>query len=234
MKPQLRTSVTALFMATLTLRATVIIATVCIVLACATSHNVRAEERVVRIVVLGDTFIENKGVPVGDRFVDKLEFVLKARGQSVAVAGAAVPSDTAARGLARLDRVITDDIDAVILVLGANDMVWGIDPNVTRTALAEILRKLEARRIVALLCGARSQTKLGDEYRKAFAAMFCGLASEHNVLFYPAFDDAFVDDAQLKALDGLHPTPAGIEAVVTRILPQVEALIARARVARDR
>ena len=63
--------------------------------------------------------------------------------------------------------------------------------------------------------------------------MFSGLASEYNVLFYPAFDEAFVDDAQLKALDGLHPNAAGIEAVVTRILPKVEALIDRAR-RRDR
>jgi len=63
--------------------------------------------------------------------------------------------------------------------------------------------------------------------------MFSGLASEHNVLFYPAFDDAFVDDAQLKVLDGLHPNAAGIEAVVMRILPQVEPLIDRAR-RRDR
>jgi acyl-CoA thioesterase-1 len=107
-------------------------------LAWATSHDVFAEGRVVRIVVLGDSVIENKGVPVSDRFPDKLES-LKARGQSVAVANAGLVTDTAARGLARLDRVITDDTDGVILVLGTNDMLWGIDPKVTRTALAAIL-----------------------------------------------------------------------------------------------
>jgi acyl-CoA thioesterase-1 len=128
-----------------------------------------------------------------------------------------------------LDRVITDDTDAVILVFGGNDMLWGIDPNVVRAALAEILRKLEARRIAVLLCGLRTQSKFGDEYKNAFAAMFSGLASEHNVLFYPAFDDAFVDNPQLKALDGLHPNAAGSEAVVMRILPAGEALIERAR-----
>ncbi|WP_158670232.1 GDSL-type esterase/lipase family protein [Bradyrhizobium guangdongense] len=217
------------FIATLALRAMVIVATVCTVLTWATIHSVRAEERVIKITVLGDSLIENKGVPVAHRFPDKLEFALKARGQSVAVTNAGWAGDTAAKGLARLDRVITDQPDAVIVVLGANDMVWGIDPNATRAALAEILRKLEARRIAVLLCGVRTQSKFGEEYKNAFAAMFSGLASEHNVLFYPAFDDAFVDDAQLKALDGLHPTPAGIEAVVTRILPQVEALIASAR-----
>ncbi|MCS3764974.1 GDSL-type esterase/lipase family protein [Bradyrhizobium centrosematis] len=187
----------------------------------------------VKITVLGDSLIENKGIPVAHRFPDKLEFALKARGQSVAVAGAGWAGDTAAKGLARLDRVIGNDPDAVIVVLGGNDMAWGIDANDTRAALAEILRKLEARRIAVLLCGVRTQSKIGEERRKAFAEMFSDLASEHNVLFYPAFDDAFVDDAQLKALDGLHPTPAGIEAVVARILPQVEALIDRAR-RRDR
>jgi acyl-CoA thioesterase I len=117
----------------------------------------------------------------------------------------------------------------VILELGANDMLRGVDPSVTRTALAEILRNLEARRIVVLLCGAQTRTTFRDEYKSAFAAMFSGLASEHNVLFYPAFDDAFVDHAQLKLLDGLHPNAAGIEALVARILPNVEALIDRAR-----
>ena len=78
----------------------------------------------------------------------------------------------------------------MILELGANDMLRGVDPSVTRTALAEILRNLEARRIVVLLCGAQTRTTFRDEYKSAFAAMFSGLASEHNVLFYPAFDDA--------------------------------------------
>jgi acyl-CoA thioesterase-1 len=116
----------------------------------------------------------------------------------------------------------------VILELGANDMLKGLEPTVTRAALAAILRNLEARRVIVLLCGVRTQPSLGEDYKSAFAAMFSSLASEHNVLFYPTFDDAFVDDAQLKLSDGLHPTAAGIEAVVTRILPKVETLIDRA------
>jgi acyl-CoA thioesterase I len=195
-------------MATLTLRPTAIVAAVCIVLAWATNHHVRAEERAVRIVVLGDSLTAGYGVPAFDAFPAKLERALRTRGQSAAVANAGVSGDTAVRGLARLNRSITDDTDAVILELGANDMLGGFEPNVTRAALAAILRNLEARRVVVLLCGVRS---------------------EHNVLFYPAFDDAFVDDAQLKLPDGLHPTAAGIEAVVTHVLPKVEALIDRAR-----
>jgi acyl-CoA thioesterase I len=215
-------------MLTLTRRSTVIAVAVCIVLAWATSHHVRAEERAVRIVVLGDSLTAGYGVPALDAFPAKLERALRNRGRSAAVANAGVTGDTAAMGLARLSRSITDDTDAVIVELGANDMLRGFEPTVTRAALAAILRNLEARRVVVLFCGVRTQPSLGDEYKNAFAAMFSGLASEHHVLFYPAFDDAFVDDAQLKLSDGLHPTAAGIEAVVTRILPKVEALIDRA------
>ncbi|WP_018321689.1 GDSL-type esterase/lipase family protein [Bradyrhizobium sp. WSM2793] len=228
MKLRLGTSIT-LFTATLTLRATVIVATVCIALGWATSHSVRAEERVLKIVVLGDILTSEYYLPAGYAFHDKLEFALRAKGRLVKVVNASVNHDSAARGLARLNQSVTDDADAVILELGGNDMLRGTEPNVTRTALAAILRNLETRRIVALLCGARPHTNFGDEYEKAFAAMFSGLASEYNVLFYPAFDDAFVDDAQLKARDGLRPNAAGIEAVVTRILPKVEALMDRAR-----
>ncbi|WP_247445320.1 GDSL-type esterase/lipase family protein, partial [Bradyrhizobium sp. 38] len=95
----------------------------------------------------------------------------------------------AANGLARLDRAVPDGTHAVIVQLGGTDMLRGTDPNVTRAALAAILQNLQARRIVALLCGARPHTNFGHEYEKAFAAMFAGLASEYNVLFYEAFDD---------------------------------------------
>jgi acyl-CoA thioesterase-1 len=216
-------------MATLTLRVTFITATVCFVLAGAISDNLRAAERVVKIVVLGDGFTRGAWLPAGRNFPDRLEFALKAKGQSVTVVNAGVGQDSAANGLARLGRSVTDDTDAVILQLGGNDMIRGREPDVTRTALAAILQKLRSRHIPALLCGARPHANLDDAQRKAFAAMFSDLASEYSVLFYPAFDDAFVDDPQLKAADGFHPNPAGIEAVVMRILPQVEDLIERAR-----
>lgn len=209
-------------------RVGVVAVALCIVLAWAASHNVRADDRMVKIVMIGDSLTEGK-VPEIDRIPNQLEFALKAKGQSVAVVNAGVGGDSAARGLARLKRVVTDDTDAVILALGWWDMTRGLDPNVTRAALAAILSNLEARKIVVLRCGVRAHTNFGDEHEKAFAAMFAGLAREYNVLFYPAFNETFVDDAQLKALDGLHPNAAGNKAVVTQILPMVETLIARAR-----
>ncbi|KRR14907.1 GDSL-type esterase/lipase family protein [Bradyrhizobium retamae] len=214
-------------------RVAVVVVALCIVLPWAANHKVRADDRVVKIVMIGDSLTAGK-VPEIDRIPNQLEFALKAKGHSVAVTNAGVGGDSAAMGLARLNRVVTDDTDAVILELGWWDMTKGLDPNVTRAALAAILSNLEARRIVVLLCGVRAHTNFGDEHEKAFAAMFAGLAREYNALFYPAFNETFVDDAQLKALDGLHPNAARNKAVVTQILPIVEALIDRARAAKDR
>ena len=208
-------------------------ATACLVLTWGTSHEVSAQQRAVRIVVLGDSLTAGYGVPAVDAFPARLERALRTRGQSATVANAGVSGDTASMGLARLARSITDNTDAVIVELGANDMLRGFDPTVTRAGLAAILDNLKVRRIAVLLCGVRTQPSFGEEYRSAFATMFSDLAHDYNVLFYPAFDDAFVDNAKLKLPDGLHPTADGIEAVVTRILPKVETLIDRAR-SRDR
>ena len=149
------------------------------------------------------------GVPAGYAFPDKLEFALRARGQSASVANAGVSGDTAAMGLARLNRSITDDTDAVILELGANDMLR----DSSQISLARRSRRFYATskpgELSCFFAGCGPNPALETNTRSAFAAMFSGLASEHNVLFYPAFDDAFMDNAQLKLPDGLHPTAAG-------------------------
>jgi acyl-CoA thioesterase I len=182
---------------------------------------VRAEEGVIKIVVLGDVLASGYYLPVGRRFPDRLEFALKAKGQSVAVVDASKGNDTAARGLARLNHSVPEDTDAVILELGAIDMLFNVEPTITRTSLAAILQNLKARRFAVLLCGAAPHTNLDDEHKTAFATMFAALASEYDVLFYSEFDDAFVNDASLKEIGDFRPNAAGTEAVVARILPKV-------------
>jgi len=198
------------------------------VLALAVGNDVRADDRMVKIVMIGDSITQGK-VPELDRIPIQLEFALKAKGQSVSITNAGAGGNSAAQGLARLNRVVKDDTDAVIVALGWWDMDRGLDPNVSRAALAAILENLQARKIAVLLCGVRAHTNFGEEHEKAFAAMFAGLASEYNVLFVPAINDAVLDNAQLNAVDGLHPNAAGNKAIVAQILPTVEALIDRAR-----
>ena len=159
----------------------------------------------------------------------QLERALKAKGLAVEVANAGVSGDTSSGGLARLDWSVPDGTDAVILELGANDMLRGVDPKVTREALAEIVRRLKARNIEVLLCGMRAAPNLGPDYVRAFDAIYPELAAANDVLLYPFFLDGVVADPKLNIGDGLHPTAEGVARIVSGILPKVEALLARVR-----
>ena len=118
------------------------------------------------------------------------------------------------------------------LELGANDALRGIDPKLTRAALDAILRRLAERRVTVLLAGMRAPRNMGAAYVEAFDAIFPELASTFGVVFYPFFLDGVAADRTLNQPDGLHPTAAGIDAIVARMLPKVEELVARVRTAR--
>jgi acyl-CoA thioesterase-1 len=111
-------------------------------------------------------------------------------------------------------------------------MLRGVDPKVTRGALEQIVTRLKQRGIAVLLCGMRAAPNYGPEYEKAFNAIYPALASTHNVVFYPFFLDGVAADSKLNQRDGIHPTAAGIETIVTRITPKVEELLSRVRAKR--
>jgi acyl-CoA thioesterase-1 len=212
-------------------RAAVHIAALLVLLACtpATAESTGAPDRPVRIVALGDSLTAGRGLPVNASFPARLESMLKAKGAAVEIVNAGVSGDTAAGGLARLDWSVPEGTDAVIVELGANDMLLGIDPKVTRKALAEIVRRLTARGIVVLLAGMRAAPNLGVEYGREFETIFSELAAGNGLIVYPFFLDGVAADAKLNQPDGVHPTAAGIDEIVVRILPTVEELVARVR-----
>jgi acyl-CoA thioesterase-1 len=144
-----------------------------------------------------------------------------------------VSGDTASGGLARLDWSVPEGSDAVILELGANDALRGLDPKVTRAALEGILRRLKERGIAVLLAGMRAPPNLGADYGVAFDAIFPELATQHDALLYPFFLDGVAADRALNQPDGLHPTAGGIDAIVQRILPKAEELLARVKAKRN-
>jgi acyl-CoA thioesterase I len=188
-----------------------------------------AGDRSVRFVVLGDSLTAGLGLPADEAFPAKLERALKAKGLAIEVINAGVSGDTASGGLARLDWSVPEGTDAVILELGANDMLRGIDPKLTRQALEEIVRRLSARGVPVLLAGMRAAANLGNDYRRAFEALYSDLAGRYDLLLYPFFLDGVAGEAGLNQSDGLHPTAAGVDAIVARILPKVEELVRRAR-----
>jgi acyl-CoA thioesterase I len=187
--------------------------------------------RPVKIVALGDSLTAGLGLPADAAFPARLTRALAQKGVAAEVVNAGVSGDTTADGLARLDWSVPDDTDAVILELGANDALRGLDPAHTRANLGAVLRRLAARRIPVLLAGMRAPPNMGADYVKAFDAIYPELAAAHGVIFYPFFLDGVAAERGLNQGDGIHPTGAGVDVIVAKILPQVEELIARARVA---
>jgi acyl-CoA thioesterase-1 len=186
-------------------------------------------ESPVKVVALGDSLTAGYGLPDKDGFVPRLQAALTAKGMAAVVANAGVSGDTAADGLARLSWSVPEGTDAVIVEIGANDMLRGLNPAVTRDQLDKILQRLTQRHIAVLLCGMRSAPNLGADYGHAFESIYPDLAAKYGALLYPFFLDGAAGNLSLTQSDGLHPNAAGVDVIVERILPKVEELVARAR-----
>jgi acyl-CoA thioesterase I len=193
------------------------------------SPSASAAARTLQIVALGDSLTAGLGLPPGQSFPDVLQRSLKAKGYDVEIANAGVSGDTAADGLARLDWATPDGVDAAIVEFGANDMLRGYDPAATKKTLSEILSRLQARHIPILIAGMRAAPNLGPEYDKSFDAIYPDLAQQYGAVLYPFFLDGVAGDPKLNQKDGLHPTKEGVETIVARIMPSVEALISKVR-----
>ena len=183
-------------------------------------------------MALGDSLTAGLGLPTQDGFVPRLRAALADKGIAAEIENAGVSGDTATDGLARLDWSVPAATDAVIVELGANDALRGIDPKVTKAALDGILTKLSDRHVFVLLAGMQAPRNMGPDYVRRFDAIYPALASAHPVVFYPFFLDGVATDPKLNQGDGLHPNAAGVDAIVARILPRVEQLIAAVRAAR--
>ena len=188
-----------------------------------------ATERPVKIVAFGDSLTAGYGLPATDAFPVKLAHALEAKGIKIQIVNAGVSGDTASGGLARLDWSLPSDTDAVILELGANDAMRGIDPAVTRQALAAILTKLKERGVAVLLCGMYAPPNMGADFERAYQRMYPQLARSYDAILYPFFLDGVAGHREHNQADGIHPTSKGVDLIVKAILPKVEELVARVK-----
>ncbi len=179
----------------------------------------------IKLVALGDSLTAGYGLPAQSAFPVRLQQALRKKGVAVEIVNAGVSGDTSTGGRDRLDWSVPPDTDAVIVELGANDALRGIDPKVTRAALEDILKKLKARNIAVLLCGMYAPPNMGADYADRFNAIYPDLAKAYEVPLYPFFLDGVATDAKLNQADGLHPTAEGVEAIVRNILPTVESFL---------
>ena len=181
--------------------------------------------RPIKMVVLGNSLSAGLGLTVSAAFPERLQKALKAKGIDVDMTNAGVSGDTSSGGRDRLDWSVPDGTDAVILELGANDALRGIDPKLTYSALSDILTRLKARKIAVLLCGMLAPPNYGSDYSARFNAIYPDLAKSFAVPLYPFFLDGVAADAKLNQADGMHPTPEGVDVIVKNILPSVEAFL---------
>lgn len=180
----------------------------------------------VRLVALGDSLTAGYQLPPDAAFPVVLEKALRAKGFDVRVENAGVSGDTTSAGRDRLDWAVPDGIHGVILELGANDALRGIDPGIARASLDEIVARLKARGIRVLMAGMLAPPNNGPEYGRAFNAIFPDLAQKHGLMLYPFFLEGVAADQALNQPDMLHPNRAGVEVIVRRMLPTVEAFVA--------
>jgi len=180
----------------------------------------------VRVTALGDSLTAGYGLPADETFTVQLEVALRAAGAKVTIANAGVSGDTTAGGLARLDWVMADRPALVIVELGANDGLRGLDPDMTYQNLDQILARLAAAGARVLLAGMYAPPNLGREYGEAFDTIYPRLAEKHGVALYPFFLEGVATDPALNQHDGIHPNAAGVAAIVERIVPYVLAVLA--------
>jgi acyl-CoA thioesterase I len=182
-----------------------------------------------RIVVLGDSLVAGLQLKASEAFPAQLERALKARGHHVEVVNAGVSGDTTAAGLERLRWAVPEGTDAVIVELGSNDFLRGLDPALAKANLDRIIAAVKAGGAEVLLAGMLAPRNLGPEYTRSFDAMYPALAAKHGTLLYPFFLDGVALDPAFNVSDGMHPNAKGVAEITRRILPLVEELIGRAR-----
>ena len=190
-----------------------------IAILCAVSAH--AQTAPIKLAFLGDSLAAGYGVSPAQSIPPRLEAALKQQGRNVTVINHGVSGDTTAGGLERLDWMLADKPDIVIVELGANDALRATDPATTERNLDAIITKLKAAGVTVWLAGMLAPRNYGPEYAKQFDAIYTRLAEKHGVPLYPFFLDGVAQDVALNQADGLHPNPKGVDIIVERLLPFV-------------
>ncbi|SMC98370.1 acyl-CoA thioesterase-1 [Fulvimarina manganoxydans] len=175
-----------------------------------------------QIVAFGDSLSAGYGLGPGESFPEQLQAALREDGYEVTVTNAGVSGDTTSGGLARLDWSVPESADLVIVELGANDALRGVDPQITRQNLDEILTRLGERGQKVIFAGMLAPPNMGEDYAKSFNPIFPELAEKHDVTFYPFFLEGVAAERDLNQDDGMHPNAKGVAVIVEKMKPLIE------------
>lgn len=180
-----------------------------------------------KILALGDSLTAGYGLGPGDGFTDQLQdrFDKTYGVGEIVIINAGVSGDTTRGGLARLDWALADAPDLVMVALGGNDMLRGLEPAETLSNLSQILETLQQKNKPVLLAGMLAAANLGQDYASEFDSIYPQLAREYDVVFYPFFLDGVALDPDLNQPDGLHPNQKGVAIMVEKLWPYIEQLV---------
>jgi len=182
--------------------------------------TVRAAEPI-RILAFGDSITAGLGLAQQDTLPTRLADALNKMGRPVTMINGGVSGDTTADGVTRLDWALADKPQIMILALGANDMLRGLDPKAARANLEAIIQRAKGAGVEIVLAGMLAAPNLGAEYKGAFDAIYPDLAKAHNLLFMPFLLQDVVQDSDLNQADGIHPNGNGVAIIVRNLLPYV-------------
>jgi acyl-CoA thioesterase I len=179
------------------------------------------QARPLRLVALGDSLTAGYNLPADAAFPARLQKALREKGFDVEIENAGVSGDTSSGALARLDWAVAADVDGVIVEIGANDMLRGMDPAMTRQNIDAIMQRLQGRKIAILLAGMRAAPNLGPDYAAKFDPLYSDLAKKYDAPLYPFFLEGVAGHKDLQLPDGLHPNRQGVEKIVAGVMPVV-------------
>jgi len=185
----------------------------------------QAEENRFRIIGFGDSLMAGYQLDNDQSFPAQLQKALNIRGHKVDIVNAGVSGDTSQSGRERLNWSVDDDADMVILELGANDMLRGLDPDLTEQNLDIILQNLQSRNIPVLLVGMKSAPNMGAAQAEKFDAIYPRLAQKYQIPLYPFFLDGVAANLDFLLSDGMHPNESGVSVMVEQFLPLMEGLL---------
>jgi len=181
-----------------------------------------------KVFILGDSLTHGFGLPEEEGLVNQLTNWFFGEGLEVTFINGGVSGDTTAGGLARLSWSLTNDVSALVVALGSNDVLRGFPPEVTKENLSAIIEIAESNKIPVLLIGTYAPGNYGEQYKLDFDAIFTDLVEEKNVAYIDSYLTPMLDHVEngkdvsyLFQADGLHPNPAGVEVIVEYISPQI-------------
>ncbi|WP_255552154.1 arylesterase [Maritimibacter dapengensis] len=184
-------------------------------------------------MAFGDSLVQGYGLANGDGFVPQLDRWLDAQGRDVEVINGGVSGETTAGGLRRLDWTIGDDVDAVLLATGGNDLLRGLPLDEVAANLDEIVSRIQARDIPVMLVGYRATSNFGAEYSERFNAIYPEVAETYGVVFHPyifqgmadAMAEGQIDRTSAFQSDGIHPNAQGVALNIEAMGPKVLDLL---------